>query len=38
MIVHGYLNLDYTRVVKTLDHLEPIEQFVEIVRQIEAAS
>lgn len=38
IIVHEYATLDYGRVIKVLDHLEPIEQFAEIVRQIEAAS
>jgi uncharacterized protein YutE (UPF0331/DUF86 family) len=38
MIVHRFSTLDYTRVVEALDHLEPIEQFVEIVQRIEAAS
>ncbi len=38
MIVHGYLNLDYARVIEALDHLDPVEQFLETVRRIEAAS
>lgn len=38
VLVHEYATLDYERVIKALDHLEPIEQFAEIVRQIEATS
>jgi uncharacterized protein YutE (UPF0331/DUF86 family) len=38
ILVHEYATLDYERVIEALDHLEPVEQFFEIVRQIEAAS
>jgi len=38
IIVHEYATLDYARIIEVLDHLEPVEQFVEAVRQIEAAS
>ena len=37
-IVHRSWALDYARLIEALDHLQPIEQFAEIVRQIEAAS
>jgi uncharacterized protein YutE (UPF0331/DUF86 family) len=38
ILVHEYATLDYERVIEALGHLEPIEQFVEAVRRIEAAS
>jgi uncharacterized protein YutE (UPF0331/DUF86 family) len=36
VVVHDYVGLDYARVIEALDTLEPIERFVDIVRQIEA--
>ena len=38
VIVHQSWSLDYARLIEAIDHLEPVEQFAEIVRQIEAAS
>ena len=38
LIIHKSSNFNYERVIEALDHLEPVEQFVEAVRQIEAAS
>lgn len=38
VLVHEYLELDLARAVEALDRLEPIEQFVEIVRTIEAGT
>ncbi len=38
MIVHRYLTLDYVRIIEALNHLDPVQQFLETVRQIEAAS
>jgi uncharacterized protein YutE (UPF0331/DUF86 family) len=32
VIVHEYVALDLDRVIEALDHLEPIEEFLEIVR------
>ncbi len=37
VLVHEYVALDMERVVEALDRLEPIEQFVRIVSQIESA-
>ena len=37
VVIHEYVALDLDRVVEALDRLEPIEQFVEIVRRIEEA-
>ena len=34
VLIHEYVALDMRRVVEALDRLDPIEQFVEIVRQI----
>jgi len=36
VVVHDYVALDYDRVIEALDTLEPIERFIDIVRQIEA--
>ena len=38
IIVHEYAALDYELVIEALDHLEPVEQFAEAVRRMEAAS
>lgn len=38
VVIHEYVTLDYARVIEALDHLDPVEQFLETVRQIEAAS
>ena len=38
VLVHEYVALDMDRVVEALDRLEPVEQFLEIVRQIESVS
>lgn len=35
VVIHEYVALDLDRVVEALRRLEPIEQFIEIVRQIE---
>lgn len=37
VLVHEYVALDMARVVEALDHLEPIEQFSRIVREMVAA-
>jgi uncharacterized protein YutE (UPF0331/DUF86 family) len=34
VLIHEYVALDMRRVVEALDRLDPIEQFLEIVRQI----
>jgi uncharacterized protein YutE (UPF0331/DUF86 family) len=34
VLIHEYVALDMQRVVEALDRLDPIEQFVEVVRQI----
>jgi len=38
VLVHEYLELDLDRAVDALDRLEPIEQFVRIVRDLEAGA
>jgi len=38
VVIHDYVTLDMDRVIEALRNLEPVEQFVEIVRQIEAAA
>jgi uncharacterized protein YutE (UPF0331/DUF86 family) len=35
VLIHEYVELDYRRVVEALDHLDPIEQFVQIVARLE---
>ena len=37
VIVHDYVALDMERVIEALDGLEPLERFLEIVRNIESA-
>jgi len=37
VLVHEYVLLDMERVIEALDQLDPVEQFVEIVRNIESA-
>lgn len=36
VLIHEYVTLDLERVVEALDHLEPVEEFTEITRRIEA--
>ena len=38
IVIHEYVSLDLDRVVEALDRLEPIGQFGEIVRRLEASS
>jgi len=38
VLVHEYVNLDFSRVMEALDQLDVIEEFSRIVRQLEAAS
>ena len=38
VLVHEYIALDMERVVEALNNLRPIEEFLEIVRQIESAT
>lgn len=35
VLIHDYVALDMARVVEALDRLQPVEEFAEIVRQIE---
>jgi uncharacterized protein YutE (UPF0331/DUF86 family) len=35
VLIHEYVALDMQRVVDALENLEPVEQFIEVVRQIE---
>ena len=35
VLIHEYVTLDLDRAVEALDRLEPVEAFIEIVRQIE---
>jgi len=35
VLIHEYVTLDMDRVIEALDQLDPVEQLVEIVRQIE---
>ena len=37
VLIHEYVALDMDRVIEALDQLDPVEQLVEIVRQIELA-
>lgn len=34
VLIHEYVALDMARVVEAVDHLEPVEQFLKIVREI----
>lgn len=38
VLIHEYVTLDMSRVIEALDQLGPVEQFAEILRQIEAGS
>lgn len=38
VVIHDYVTLDMDRVIEALRNLEPVEQFTELVRQIEAAA
>jgi uncharacterized protein YutE (UPF0331/DUF86 family) len=35
VLIHDYLELDFQRVIEAIDQLEPVERFLEVVRQIE---
>jgi uncharacterized protein YutE (UPF0331/DUF86 family) len=35
VLVHEYVALDFQRVIDALDHLDPVEDFAEIVRRLE---
>ncbi len=37
VVVHDYVALDMERVAEALDQLEPVEEFLEIVRRLESA-
>ncbi len=37
VLIHEYVALDMDRVIEALDQLDPVEQLVEIVRQLELA-
>jgi uncharacterized protein YutE (UPF0331/DUF86 family) len=37
VLIHEYVELDMQRVVDALEHLEPVERFLEIVRTIESS-
>jgi uncharacterized protein YutE (UPF0331/DUF86 family) len=37
-LVHEYLALEFPKVIEALNQLEPVEEFLETVRRIEAAS
>lgn len=36
VLIHEYVTLDFERVVEALDRLQPVEDFLEIARRIEA--
>lgn len=36
ILIHEYVNLDFDRVLEALDDLEPVAEFAEIVRRLEA--
>jgi uncharacterized protein YutE (UPF0331/DUF86 family) len=36
VLIHGYVTLDYAKVVDALERLDAIEEFAEAVRQVEA--
>jgi uncharacterized protein YutE (UPF0331/DUF86 family) len=36
ILIHEYVTLDFDRVVAALEHLQPVEEFTEIVRRIAA--
>jgi uncharacterized protein YutE (UPF0331/DUF86 family) len=38
VVIHEYVALDLSRVVEALDRLEPVEQFLQVVREIAAGS
>jgi uncharacterized protein YutE (UPF0331/DUF86 family) len=38
VIIHEYVSLDLNRVVEAFDRLEPIERFMETIRDIESAN
>jgi uncharacterized protein YutE (UPF0331/DUF86 family) len=35
VLIHEYVNLDFAKVVEALDRLEPVEEFAQIIRQME---
>jgi uncharacterized protein YutE (UPF0331/DUF86 family) len=38
IVIHSYVALDLTLVLQTVRNLEPVERFLEIVRQLEASA
>jgi uncharacterized protein YutE (UPF0331/DUF86 family) len=38
VLIHEYVTLDFERVVEALDRLQPVEEFTEITRRIEAGA
>jgi len=36
VLIHEYVALDLERVIEALDHLDPVEQFLDVVRRLEA--
>ena len=38
VVIHEYVALDLDRVVEALHHPDPIDRFIEIVRDIEASA
>jgi len=38
VLIHEYVGLDMAKVVEALDRLDPVERFLEIVRQLESDS
>jgi uncharacterized protein YutE (UPF0331/DUF86 family) len=38
VLVHEYVNLDFERVLQALNHLQPVEDFAEVVRRIQIAN
>jgi uncharacterized protein YutE (UPF0331/DUF86 family) len=38
VLIHGYVTLDMGRVLEALDGLQPVEEFVEIVRRMEGGA
>ena len=38
VLIHEYVTLDFERVVEALDRLQPVEEFTEITRRLEAGA
>ena len=38
VVIHEYVDLDHTRVIEALDHLDPLERFFRAAAALEAAS